>query len=182
MGVKRSKKPATGQTPPETTEEEVGNAQHELFCIYFTRSGTETFNNATLSYAEAYGFDLDNLSVEAIYKGKGKNKKLVEMSPFDKAYRTAGVSGKRLLKKDNISKRIDTKLNELYGSENAINARLAKIAFKEVDDSQSLIAIRDINKLRRRLGPKEDEDDGEKAQPITRIEIIMPKGMKAKVA
>lgn len=171
-----SKKPATGKRPPDTIEKEL-NARQELFCVYFTRPGTETFNNATLSYAEAYDYFLETLSKKAKYK----NKKLVQQSPYERAYNVCSVEGRRSLRNPKINEKIEAKLNELYASENAINARLAKIAYQETDPSVSLTAIRDINKLRRRLTPKEDPDaPGDVVQTITRLEIIMPPGMKVK--
>lgn len=178
MGGRKVKKLATVLTPPETTEKKL-NMKQELFCVFITRRGTETFNNATLSYAEAYNYKLDTLSTKVKIDKKGK---VVENSPYDRAYNVCSVEGKRLLRNPKINEIIENRLNELYGSENAINARLAKIAFKEEDDAQSLVAIRDINKLRRRLNPKpEDPEDGDAPQSITRIEIVMPEGMKAKV-
>lgn len=180
MGEGKVKKPAKGKTPPDKTKEKQENARHELFCIYFTRPHTDTFSNSTLSYAESFDFDLDNLSRKQPKSKKGKK---FEMSPYDKAYATCAVSGRRLIRKDNILKKINKRLEALYGSEGELNAELAKVAFQDNDYGSKLTAIRDINKLHRRLSPKEDLDNplDAAAQPITRIEIVMPEGAKAKV-
>ncbi len=175
MGT-RAKKPATVLPPPETTEKKL-NQSEELFCIFITRPRTETFDNNTLSYADAYNYkleDLDNKKKKA--KGGKRN-----TSEYDRAYAVCAVEGGKLFKKPYIQARIQFKLNELYGSEDSINAHLAHIAYQMDDRSVSLSAMRDINKLRRRLGPQVEDDDTDDAQPIQSIEIIMPPGAKVKV-
>ena len=43
------------------------NPQRELFCRDYTQN-SELFGQATISYAESYGYGLDTLSKEAVYE------------------------------------------------------------------------------------------------------------------
>ena len=47
------------------------NPKEELFCRYYTQNEA-LFGNATLSYAEAYGYGLDELSKTGVYVENGK--------------------------------------------------------------------------------------------------------------
>jgi hypothetical protein len=90
--------------------------QQELFCR-FSPQNRELFANATHSYAEAYGFNLDELSH---VRGCGLEEtedhahtRDCPPSEYDLAYHTCSSLGSRLLRNDRIQARITALLNEM---------------------------------------------------------------------
>src|SRR5258706_4386081 len=87
------------EKPTTAPEQEIDlNLKREAFCQYYTKNQA-LFGNATLSYAEAYGYKLDELSREPQYITiKGKKKKQKVPIEYDKAYQVCATEGARLLK------------------------------------------------------------------------------------
>ena len=74
------------------------NHRQALFCIYYTQIDSLR-SNGTLSYAEAYGYDLDSLpDDDAVYSGKGKNRKLIKKSTRRLAYDVCSAEASRMLR------------------------------------------------------------------------------------
>ncbi|MEI8130652.1 MAG: hypothetical protein WCG55_04085 [bacterium] len=110
------------------------NTEQELFCRAYTRTGT-TFGNATLSYSEAYGHDFEAL--------ESTEKK-------DRLKHYCAVSGSRLMRNDDIIKRIQDLLNELI-DEKAVDSELAWLIVQKEDLSAKLGAIREYNRVNNRV-------------------------------
>ena len=135
-------------TAPE--QESELNLNREAFCQYYTKNQA-LFGNATLSYAEAFGYKLDELSKEdAKYKGKGAKRKLVEPSSYDKAYHVCSVQSSRLLRNADIQNRITALLNELL-RDDIVDSQLAKIITQDDDLQSKVRAINEYNKVRGRI-------------------------------
>lgn len=130
---------------------ELDNQRRELFCRYFTQND-ELFNNATLSYAEAYGYKLDELSREPVYGEPDEegNREIVESSEYDKACNVCAVNGGRLLRNTQIQERITVLRNELL-KDDIVDSQLAKVIMQDHDASPKVAAIREYNKLRGRI-------------------------------
>lgn len=131
-------------------------AKRELFCRCYTQNN-ELFGNATLSYAEAFDYKLDELSREAVYEtdideetGAETQGKLIEQSPHDKAYHVCSVLSSKLLRNDDIQARIRVLLNELLKDE-IVDSELAKIIMRDGDMPSKIAGIREYNKLRGRI-------------------------------
>ena len=106
------------------------NAKQQLFCHYYTEG--PTFGNATLSYAEAYGHNLDT-------------------EPVDKKQEHyCAVAGSRLVRNDEISARIRELLNQKM-NDKAVDAQLSWLIFQRGNLSVKLAAIREYNNLRSRI-------------------------------
>ena len=112
---------------------ELDNQRRELFCRYFTQND-ELFNNATLSYAEAYEYKLDELSEEAVYSEpdeKGHREK-IDDSEYTKAYNVCSVNGHRLLRSAKIQERIVALRNELL-KDDIVDSELSKVIKQNKD-------------------------------------------------
>lgn len=125
--------------------------KQELFCRYYTQN-EQTLLNGTLSYAEAYGFDLDSMDREPVYDEEKKI--LIRESEFSRYEHYCGVAASRLMRNDRISKRINDLFVDLM-REDIVDARLMKIIIKG-KDNDSLAAIREFNALKQRITKKLD--------------------------
>lgn len=144
------------------------NLQQEAFCRFYTQN-RELFGNATLAYAEAYNYRLDELSREDEIDEKGNKKP--NTSEYDRAYNTCSVNGSRLLRISKIDERIRDLLNEML-LDKVIDAELVSIILKGEKDSDRVAAIREYNKLKQRIIEKTDlTSRGEK---ITGISYVLP--------
>jgi hypothetical protein len=155
-------------------EEEILTPEQEKFCRNYTQN-KEFFSNATLAYADAYGFDLDaqakddaqyqnrNGEVYAEYEfdengrineiDKRKCKKIQESS-YQRMYNNVATYASKTIKKMHIQKRCRVLLNEMLNDE-VIDARLAEIILKG-NHADSLRALQEYNKLRQRIITKID--------------------------
>jgi hypothetical protein len=144
-------------------EAEALKAKRELFCRYYTQN-QELFGNATLSYAEAFDYKLDELSREGVYEeiesedGTIEQGKLLEPSEYDKAYHTCSVLSSRLLRNADIQARITALLNELL-KDNIVDSQLAKLITQDSDNTAKIAGIREYNKLRGRIIDKTQNVD-----------------------
>lgn len=125
--------------------------KQELFCRFYTQN-EETLLNGVLSYAEAYGFELESLSHDAVYSEDKET--ILQQSPYKLAYHYCGFAASRMLKNDKIALRVNTLFNELMREE-IVDARLMKIILKG-KDNDSLAAIKEFNSLKQRITKKLD--------------------------
>lgn len=127
------------------------SVREELFCRYIT-GNDETFDNATRAYAEAYQYELDTLSREAVYSDPDEdgNKELIEQSEYDRAYNVCSVEGHRLLRRPKIKNRITELLNEML-KDKFVDAELARVIKQDRELPSKIAAIREYNKLRARI-------------------------------
>ncbi len=161
----------------ETKVDENLTLKQERFCRNYTQN-YELYGNSTLSYAEAYGYDLESMSDEdGVYRlpsgvtyyeheqesllERGiitlkeiKDAKLIERSTYKKNYDYCSSFGSRLRKNDKIQARCRELLNEFLRDE-VIDARLAEIVIKG-EDKDSINAIKEYNKLKQRIVEKQD--------------------------
>lgn len=132
-------------------------AKRELFCRYYTQNAA-LFGNATLSYAEAFDYKLDELpDDDAVYEqseneetGETERGRLLQPSSYDRAYHVCGVESSKLLKKPEMQDRITVLLNELLKDE-VVDSQLAKLIKQDRDNTAKVAAIREYNKLRGRI-------------------------------
>ena len=123
------------------------NPANELFCQFYVKNDA-LFANATLAYAEAYDFNLDELSRDdAQYDDE---KKLIQESSYNRAYNTCAVNGSKLLKKANIQERVTTLLNEILTNE-VVDGEMAKVMKQNYKLDSKVAAIKEYNKLRNRI-------------------------------
>lgn len=152
-------------------------SEQEIFCHYYSQN-SELFGNATLSYAEAYDYKLDDLSREKpILEYNDKNEPIEwGKSQYQIAYDQASAFGSRLMRKDKIQKRVRTLLNEMLKDE-VVDAQLAEIIL-EGNDGDKIQAIREYNKLRQRIVDKKDITSAGKAIVFLPAEIAEKNNIK----
>lgn len=107
----------------------------ETFCQFITTPGSETFNNAKLSYAAAYGYDFDKYAnddevwSEETKDPEGKvleySKKVRESSRF-LAENVCAVNGHRLLINANVCARVCELLNKKVLKNSVVDAQMAR--------------------------------------------------------
>jgi hypothetical protein len=143
----KTKKKASKNKPKEETL----SPQHMMFCNLYVKN-SDLFGNATMCYADAFGFELESLSQEAIYSDPDEfgHKELLEDSPYTKAYNVCSVNGNRLLRNAKIDDYIKVLLNELMTNENA-DAELAWVMKQRKDLGPKIQALREFNKLKNRI-------------------------------
>lgn len=122
----------------ETNEIHKLNPFEELFCQLYAGASNDCFDNATLSYAVAYKFELDSFEDEDARQRK---------------YNTAKASGSRLLTHDYIQARIAQILRENLTNDK-IDEELSWVAKQRVDLGAKMRAINEHNKLQGRIEEK----------------------------
>jgi hypothetical protein len=142
------KKTPTTASQPNAEQENELKLKREAFCQYYTKN-QEMFGNATRSYAEAFGYKLDELSRVVQYKGKGKKRKKLP-SEYDLACNVCAVEGGKLLRNPQIQERITSLLNELL-RDDIVDSQLAKIITQDADLQSKVRAINEYNKVRGRI-------------------------------
>lgn len=149
------------------------NETQELFTQFFIFND-ELRGNATRCYAEANGIDLDELPRDdAMYSGKGKNRKLISASKYDKSMNVCSVMGHKWLRQVKIQDRLVVLRNELLKDE-IVDSQLAKVIMQEDSLHAKMMGISEYNKLRSRIIEKHDvTSDGE---PIATINYLLPNG------
>lgn len=172
-----------------TTKERTPNQKvHQLnprqltFCHYYVNNPL-TFSNATLSYAQAYGYDLMNADhtnlVETVETENGpKEQEIDGTSEYAKMYATCASNGTRALYNDNIQKEIKRLLVASL-NDNDIDAELGKIIKQEYKFEAKLGGIKEYNKMRGRIVDKVDHTSDGKAITIQISEAVAKKnGLK----
>lgn len=164
----------------EETVEDILSPKQEAFCRYYTQN-YELFGNATLSYALAYGYDLesypdddgiwllesgeevDEKTYNDLTNEKTKGAELVKVSTRKRYYDLCSSYGSRLRRNDKIQAKCRELLNE-FMNDQVIDARLTEIIINGKDE-HSINAIKEYNKLKQRIVEKKDITSGGK--PIT---------------
>lgn len=164
--------------------------KQETFCRLYTQNG-ELFGNATLAFAEAYGYNLEELSREPIYfededdedyddeddfpeepRLKSRRPKKYA-SKYDRAYNVCSASASKLLR----NPKIDARVKELFYQmlkDDVIDVELIKIALGARKNSDRVSAIREYNQLKGRI-VRRKEISGPNGGPI---EVVSPEDKK----
>ena len=137
-------------------------SKQEKFCRLYTQNKA-LFGNATLSYAEAYNYNLDELDKTDVkyeyYEENGlKKTKIIEESSFTKAYNVCASNANRLLRNEKITPFLTKYLNEVLTDE-IVDSNLAEIIING-KDADRVSAIKEYNKLRQRITEKSDITSG----------------------
>ena len=103
------------------------NEKQELFCQFFS-SSSEFFGNGVHSYQQAYGEHI--------------------------SYDVAKVCAHKLLTNANILKRIDD-LIEITMNDQMVDKELSKVIKQDAEFSSKVAAIREYNRLRKRIDDKQ---------------------------
>lgn len=159
---KKVKAPSEKLTPKE-----------ELFCRLYAQNRS-LFGNGTQCYAQAYGYDLENLSRQDIESDPDAFgvRKTVEDSPYKKAVNICGVSANMLLRKSKIDARIAVLLREMLTPEQA-DTEMSYVMLQRTDLSAKNAAMREYNKMMKRTTEKVEIDlSKETVAVITGMEII----------
>lgn len=153
--------------------------KQELFCRNYTQN-YDLMGNKTLSYADAYGIDLDSLSEDdevyefedgsTMTKGEyeslwevpkdKKHYRTKEKSSWKKAYDNCSSMSSRLSRNVKIQARMIVLTNEFMRDE-IMDKRLTEIALKG-EHRDSIQAIKEYNKLKSRITEKKDITSGGK--------------------
>lgn len=168
----KKKKKGTKKTTKEKILAKLSPRQ-ELFCRLYTQNDF-LFGNATLCYAEAYGYKLEELSKDAVFAPPDEKgiKEMIDDSPYNKAYFTCGVSSHWLLKNPKINDRIVDLLNEMM-TDKQVDAEIMRTMKQNTDYGAKLSAVREYNKLKARIINKTDlTTNGKDIPVITGMEII----------
>ncbi len=172
MAEEKPKKKKKASKPPKKAperEDQIGETltlKQEKFCKNYTQN-YEFFRNTTLSYADAYGYDLENTpDDDAEYKLKNgdivpeydlksmsaKKKKgaiCIGKSSLQVVKDTCSANGSRLRKNDKIQARCRVLLNEFF-IDQVIDARLMEVIIGG-DDRDSISAAKEYNALKQRV-------------------------------
>ena len=168
-------------------ELEVLTKEQEQFCRNYTQN-YDFFGNATLSYANAYGHDIeaepDDDAVLLLADGremterefdlidtddiKPKVKRTLEPSSKTKMQNMCASAGSRLRSNVKIQLRCREYLNE-FMTDSVVDARLTQIILDGAN-ADSIRAIQEYNKLRQRIVTKVDHTS--KGNEIKGNEII----------
>lgn len=145
-----------------TASKKILNPGEELFCRYYTQNDA-LFCNATLSYAEAFNYGLDELSKnDSVYDTDDRGYKTkIEDSTYEKAYNVCSVMGHKFLRTVKIQDRITELLGELL-VDKVVDSHLASTIMQNKDLPSKVAAIREYNKLRSRIIDKHDLTSGGK--------------------
>lgn len=114
----------------EGEEKKELNEKQLLFCKLYVSK--EFFGNGTLSYCEAYGFNPNDI----------------------KDYNSARHSASHLLSNHNVSQHINSLLDEAGLNDQFVDKRLLFLMSQNEDKSTALGAIREYNKLKKRISDK----------------------------
>lgn len=126
--------------------------RNKVFIKYYTKQG-DTFLNATLSYAEAYDYKLDELS--QIREKDSNGNEIPRSSEYEKAYQVCSANGHRLLLNDEIGKAKDEALIEMFNNDNVFDAKIAEIT-ERGKYTDAIQAIKHRNELKQRVTKKLD--------------------------
>ena len=143
------------------------NQKQELFCRYYTQVG-DLFDNGTLAYAEAYDFNLDELSKEKEIKetdAEGKPIKYAD-SPYTRAYNVCAVNASKLLRVPKVWKRVIELRKEVL-NDDVVDSELLRIIKQDSKLEHKLGGIREYNKMKNRVTEHGDLTSGGKPLAIT---------------
>lgn len=147
--------------------------KQEKFCRAYTQNDL-TFGSSVLSFAYAYGYDLDTASHE-LQIDPITQKEKPKSSDYDRMYNTCSVSASRLLRNAKIQKRIQELLLETF-NENVVDAELMKVVRQSNRLDAKVQAIKEFNALKGRIVKKQDvTSNGERI-------VVLPPEILAKHA
>lgn len=124
------------------------NLRHEKFCQLFVNGGPDYFNNATMSYAGAFEFELETLS-QGILVGKKRVRKNVP-ADYSGKYAVARAAGNRLLISVDIRDRVQFLFVQNFNPENH-DKELQKVINQDEDKSSKVSALRLAAQLQGRI-------------------------------
>lgn len=160
MSKPSKKKPSKKIHSDETKIGKKLTLRQDIFCQLYVKN-KELFGNGTMCYAQAYNFRLEELSTEAVYeeeydddKDQIRTKK-IDNSPYDKARLTCQVNSSRMLSNAIINQRINDLLITLMDND-AVDAELAWIMNQRQELAPKVQAIREFNKLKKRVTEKRE--------------------------
>lgn len=171
------------ELPNPEPVEDILSPRHEAFCRYYTQN-KRLFGNGTLSYAEAYGYDLDTLpDDDAVYLLKSGEEVLeydyvnlssevtkgaikIKDSTRKITYDYCSQSASRLLRNVKIDKRVKQLLVESLDDE-LVDSTLTEIIVNGGKDSDRVNAIKVYNDLKQRIIKKIDLTTG--GQPLKHL-------------
>ncbi len=137
------------------------NPKQEKFCKLYA-GNSHLFGNGTLCYAQAYGYDLQSLSDEAVYEERlideesGKTEKIkIDNSPYDKSYHVCQVNSNRLLSNDVINQRISDILADSM-TDKEVDTEIAWVIRQRTDLSPKIQGIKEYNKMKGRVTEKRE--------------------------
>ena len=124
------------------------NLKHERFCQLFVNGGPDYFNNATMSYAEAFDYELETLS-QGVLVGKKKVRKNVPHD-YSGKYAVARACGNRLMISADIKQRVQFLFLENF-SEDVHDRELQKLITQDEEKSPKVAALRLAAQLKGRI-------------------------------
>lgn len=138
------------------------NPKQELFCRVYAQNRA-LFGNATLSYAYAYGYNLEEMShekgdpVEWRQDEKSGEEIAIKWEPseYDKAYNVCHASGSKLLLNATINKIIDQLMLE-NSTEDKMDVEMTFVAMQRTELAPKMSAIKEFNAVRGRIRQKID--------------------------
>lgn len=124
--------------------------KRELFCRYYSQNRS-LFGNGALSYAAAYGYDLDNMSKDdAVIDKTGK---VVKKSSYDLAFNVCSTEASKLLTIPMIDERVTKLINE-YVTANVADRELSMVILQNRDLRAKVAAIKEYNNVAGRITTK----------------------------
>jgi hypothetical protein len=139
-------------TQCECTVKEKLTFRQELFVRCYTQN-EELAGNATLSYAYAYGHDLENADrTRETYEDDLGVHTIPGTSAYDRIYDNCSANASRLLRNDKITRFINQYFNELLTDER-VDRELAWMITRG-DGATKMAAIREYNALKQRITKK----------------------------
>ena len=168
---KTKKKPLNTKKPIKVAEKAQKRQELSIKDLYFCKLYIEHDvwrGNATMCYSEAFNYNLEELS-----KVRPKNGE----SEYEKKHRVCRVMGARLLAKTSIQKHCNKLLKKLFTAK-AVDRELTRVMTQDEDRASKMAAIREFNKLKKRITDKLDLTS--KGQPIKMVsyEEVKPKNGK----
>jgi hypothetical protein len=147
--------------------------KQEQFCRAYILNDL-TYSNGVLSYAYAYGFNLEEASHELEIDPE-TNKQIPKSSQYDRMHNVCGVASHRMLRNSKIQRRMNELLREVL-NEADVDSELAKVIRQNGRLDVKVQAIKEFNALKGRIVKKQDlTSNGERL-------VIMPAEIMQKYA
>lgn len=157
-------------------EEKKLAAKRDLFCRYYIQN-SETRMDGTLSYAAAYGYDLESLS--NVNEVDADGKKIPESSPRAKAANVCAVEASRLLRNPKVQELLIKLRNEFLRND-VVDAELYKVITQDEERAAKVQGIREYNKLNKRVTDLVDLTS--KGKAIGKVVMLPPRNAQSKAS
>lgn len=153
MAVKKKKK----KKAPQKGKVNKLTPRDELFCRLYTQNSS-LFGNGTKCYAQAFDYDLESMSREAVYEEGGNDedeefpaqRKKIQDSEYDRSCKICGVQASKLLANARINDRINELLLQMF-TENMADREMSYVMLQREDLGAKMAATREFNKLKGRI-------------------------------